>query len=163
MDEASNSDSDSEVMFGGTLEQLRDQALMMFNFCIASQTDLPIPPVTDTHRKYLSVNEVEAIVAEKADDVGCGYAFGATSRGELLEQVHAIMHSLLMRIRSNILHEGVKQGYLDSVFDPEKNDFDFEVTEKGEEFNEEQFREFWGGFDRGGGAANDSDGQAEDS
>lgn len=150
-----------EVMFGGTLEQLRDQALMTFNFCLAAHTNLPIPPVTDTHRKYLSVNEVEAVVAENAEDIGEGYAFGAHSRGELLERVHTMMGALVMRIRSNILHEGVKQGYLDAVFDSEKNDFDFEITEKGKEFNGEQFREFWGGFDIGKGCPDDPNSQAE--
>ena len=148
-------------MFGGTLGQLRDQALMTFNFCLAAHANLPIPPVTDAHRKYLSVNEVETIVAENAEDIGEGYAFGAHSRGELMAQVHTMMGALVMRIRSNILHEGVKQGYLDAVFDSEKNDFDFEITEKGKKFNGEQFQEFWGGFDVREGCPDDPNSQAE--
>lgn len=150
-----------EMMFGGSIDQFRDQALMMFNFCLASNANMPIPPVTDTHRKYLTVQEVEAIVAEKAEDFGGGYALGATSRAELLEKMHELMGALVMRIRSNILHEGVKQGYLDAVFDPETNDFDFEITEKGKAFNGDQFREFWGGFEPGAGTGNNSDSKAE--
>lgn len=158
-----NEHENAEVMFGGSLDHLRDQALMSFNFCLAAHANMPIPRLTDTHRKYLSVDEVETIVAEHADDVGFGYAFGAHSRDELMEQVQALMHALVMRIRSNILHEGVKRGYLDAVFDTEKNDFDFEVTEKGKEFNDEQFREFWGGFDPGAGKADDSNNPPENS
>lgn len=155
-------ESNVEVMFGGTIDQLRDKALMMFNFCISMEANLPMPRVTDTHRKYLSVQEVENIVAEKTDDVGGGYSFAASTRGEVDEFVRDLMHSLVMRIRSNILHEGVNQGYLDAVFDTEKNDFDFEVTDKGKEFNEQQFREFWGGFDFDS-SDDDSNGETEDS
>ena len=147
---------ESEVMFGGSITQLRDQALLAFNVCMGMQANLPVPPVTNTHRKYLSVAEVEAIVAEMANDIGHGYAFGASSREELMAQVHELMNALVMRIRSNILHEGVKQGYLDAIFDSEKNDFDFEVTEKGKEFNEQQFEEFWGGFNCADGCDDDT-------
>ena len=78
-----------------------------------------------------------------------------------MAQVHTMMGALVMRIRSNILHEGVKQGYLDAVFDSEKNDFDFEITEKGKKFNGEQFQEFWGGFDVREGCPDDPNSQAE--
>lgn len=147
-----------EVMFGGSLEQFRDQALLAFNFCLAMNAKMPVPPVTDTHRKYLTVEEVEAIVAEKAEDCGEGYALGAGTRKELFEKVNELTGALIMRIRSNILHEGVKRGYLDAIFDSEKNDFDFEVTEKGKKFNAEQFREFWGGFSFEERSDDDTDG-----
>ena len=151
-----------DAIFGGSLVDLRDQALMTFNICMAAHGGVSVPQVTDTHRKYLTVEEVEAVLSEKADDIGCGFVFGADSPEGLAEQLQELMFSLVMRIRSNILHEGVKLGYLEVSFDDEKNDFVFDLTEKGRSFNAQQFQELWGGADFSGeGGDDDTDSSPE--
>lgn len=136
-------DQHTEI-FGGSITDLRDQALQAFNFIVAKETNLPVPPVTEFHKKYLEVSEVEAIIRDHLEDVGFGYTFRCDTREELAEKMETVFSELLMRIRSNIMHDGVKQGYLEPMFDADTNEFDFEVTEKGKSFNNEQFAQFFG-------------------
>lgn len=135
---------DENSIFTSSVEELRDKALVAFNIIIASETNMPIPPVTDVHKTYLTVAETEAILKDHLDAIGGGYAFGCETRGEMLEKMETVMHALVMRIRSNILHEGVRLGYLEQSFNVETNTFDFELTKKGEGFNNEQFKKFFG-------------------
>jgi hypothetical protein len=131
-------------IFADSIEDVRDQALECFNYCLCSEMQLPRPKLTEKHRSYLSVDETEAIIKDHAVNLGHGYCIGGGSKEELQEKMETLFNAFTARIKSNIMHEGVKLGYLEPIFDPDKNEFDFEVTEKGEAYNEQQFQEYFG-------------------
>lgn len=135
---------DENALFTSTLDELRDKALRAFNIILACETNMPVPPVTDVHKKYLTTAETEAIVKDHLSAIGGGYAFGCETRGEMLEKMETVFQALVMRIRSNILAEGVRLGCLEQTFNSETGNFDFELTEKGAGFSNEQIREFFG-------------------
>ena len=152
---------DENALFTSTLAELRDKALLAFNLILACETNMPVPPVTDVHKKYLTTAETEAIVKDHLNEVGVGYAFGCETRGEMLEKMETVFQALVLRIRSNILAEGVQRGYLEQTFNSETGDFDFEITKKGEGFSNEQFREFFGLGADGNAADNNGDSSPE--
>jgi hypothetical protein len=141
--------TDPKNVFANSIEELRDQALDCFNYCVSAQVGIPRPPVTDKHRTYLSVDETEAIVRDYSVPLEHGYCMGGSSTEELKEKLEQMFTACMERIRSNIMHEGVRLGYLDAIFDSEKNAFDFIVTEKGAQYSEQQFNEYFGITDSG--------------
>jgi hypothetical protein len=136
-------------IFSNSIEVVRDQALDCFNYCVAAQVGLARPEVTEKHRTYLSVDETEAIIKDHATVLEHGYCIGGGSTEELHEKMEKLFAAFMERIRSNIMHEGVRLGYLDAIFDSEKNAFDFIVTEKGAQYSEQQFNEYFGITDSG--------------
>jgi hypothetical protein len=116
-----------------TFEGIRDYALCLFGRYLKEGTKnnaIPdIPPQTAT--RFLSVNEVEAIVREHGFASSDGCYVGGESREEAFNVIGKMMVALVQRIFSNVMAEGANQGLLDCVFDEKNNEFEFDITEKG--------------------------------
>lgn len=118
-----------------TLERLRDFALVCFDKYLAERDGRPqIPEIEKMCGMFLSVNEVEAIVKENCQCHNGGfYGVGGNTAEEANKNMESLMFALMTRILSNVLNHGVSDGWLDCAFDVDKNDFCFQITDKGRE------------------------------
>ena len=114
-----------------SLEDLRDHALRRFGTAMQRQSgkDFPLPPPEESHR-YLSLEELDAIVREHGCRTDGGTVVGGDTREEAVERFGQMMSAILSRILSNVLRSAVQQGMIEWEFDPEANDFFFSVTDE---------------------------------
>lgn len=119
----------------GTITDIRDLALVIFGRFLCRLDKQP-PGYYDakTCTSFLSVQETENILRDNSQMRHDGlYAVGGETPQEANENFRKLIHALLTRIMSNVLREGVSRELLNCEFDPEKNDFQFGITEKGEQ------------------------------
>ena len=130
------SDEQDGCLMGGTVEMMRDRALMLFAKAVARMNNMPEDhtlPLDDTQRHFLSVDETESIIKEHSVPGGPKgmYAICSETREEFEAQMKKLMIALMTRIEANVAQYGVQMGYLDCAFDNDANDFVFSVSEKG--------------------------------
>ena len=132
------SDEQDGCLMGGTVEMMRDRALMLFAKAVARMNNMPEDhtlPIDDTQRHFLSVDETESIIKEHSHNIPGSpkgvYAVGGETREEFETQMKKLMVALMTRIEANVAQYGVQMGYLDCAFDNDANDFVFSVSEKG--------------------------------
>jgi hypothetical protein len=134
--ESNESEDQGRCVMGGTIEMMRDHALMLFAKVVARINNMPEDsslPIDDAQRNFLSVAETEAIIKEHSIAGGPEgvYAIGGETREEYEAQMRKVFQALMVRIEANVAQYGVKKGYLDCAFDNTANDFVFSVSEKG--------------------------------
>lgn len=124
-------DADTGYAGSSSLEDLRDDALRRFGTAMQRQSgkDFALPPPEESHR-YLSLEELDAIVQEHGRRVDGGTVIGGDTREEAVERFGQMMAAILSRILSNVLRSAVQDGMMDCEFDPETNDFMFSVTDE---------------------------------
>lgn len=132
-------------IMGGTIEALREQALILFAKVISRMNNVPEddePTIDDAQRRFLSVDETEAIIKEHSVAGGPQgvYAIGGSTREEFEAQMRKVFQALMVRIQANVTQHGVSKGYLDCAFDDTANDFTFSVSEKGRAVVHERFK-----------------------
>jgi len=117
-----------------SMEELRDRALRVFGEAMRRRTgkDIPLPTPEESY-KYLSLDELEAILCEHGRQAHGGTAIGGATREEAEQKLQEMMSAVQSRILSNVLREAVQRGMLDCEFDPEINDFSFSVTDEARE------------------------------
>jgi len=125
-------------LIGGTVEMLRDHALMLFAKAVARMNNMSEEntlPIDDMQRNFLSADETESIIKEHSHSIPGSpkgvYAVGGETREEFETQMKKLMVALMTRIEANVAQYGVKMGYLDCSFDNDANDFVFSVSKKG--------------------------------
>jgi hypothetical protein len=134
--ESNESEDQGRCVMGGTIEMMRDHALMLFAKVVARINNMPDDfslPIDDAQRHFLSVAETEAIIKEHSIPGGPEgmYAIGGETREEYEAQMRKVFQALMVRIEANVAQYGVKKGYLDCAFDNDANNFVFSVSEKG--------------------------------
>lgn len=124
----------AEHMGFTSIVNLQQKALYLFGRFLAriSGKNLPEEVPVET-AKYLPLNEVENILREHGQDIGGGFVVGGDTPEEMQQSIHTLIAALVDRIMSNVLSEGVKNGFLDFEFNTDKNDFVFAVTERGKQ------------------------------
>lgn len=131
-------ESDQPQQRVGTIERLRDFALICFDKFLAERDGRP--PISDVEKicgEYLSTGEVETILKENCQCNTDGfYGVGGKTAEEANKNMETLMTALMRRILSNVISGGVRDGWLDCAFDSEKNDFCFKITDKGKEIVE---------------------------
>jgi hypothetical protein len=143
--ESNEHEDQDRCIMGGTIEMMRDQALMLFAKAVARMNNMPETaslPIDDAQRNFLSVAETEAIIKEHSISSGHEgmYAIGGETREEFETQMRKMFQALMVRIEANVAQYGVKQGYLDCAFDNDANNFVFSVSEKGKAVVNERFK-----------------------
>jgi hypothetical protein len=123
-----------------SIADLRDNAIRLFEMYLAFRLKTkPNLADIDDRRRFLSEDETESIVKEFSSDAGLPdgvYGIGAKSVEELMQKTKAIMHTLMQRIMSNLMQEGVNLGLLDCAFDDEEGAFAFSPSKEGEKIIE---------------------------
>lgn len=115
-----------------SLDELQQQALYLFGVYVSRLGGYTCQrPVPETVKKFLPLDEVERILVEHSEQTEHGFILGGSSMEEMRKKMQALMLALLERILSNVLAEGVDQGFLDCYFDGDKNNFNFSVTDLG--------------------------------
>lgn len=143
--ESDNSEYQDRCIMGGTIETLREQALILFAKVISRMNNVPEdeePMIDDSQRRFLSVDETEAIIREHSVAGGPQgvYAIGGSTREEFEAQMRKVFQALMVRIQENVTQHGVSKGYLDCAFDDTANEFVFSVSEKGRAVVHERFK-----------------------
>ena len=134
-DENTDDEEDNKCFGVTTVEQLRDHALQIFGQYIKEMSKNPELPeqVPESATRFLSIEETENILGEFGRDTGEGFLLGGATREEANETIEKMMSAIMSRILSNILAEGVNAGRLECYFDPEINDFAFDIAKKDDE------------------------------
>lgn len=138
-EEYEQSQQNGRFVPGMSIEQLRDQALYLFNRYVAYRLKEKKPPkvsakMLERQRDFLSVDETESIVRELSADVGAPegmYAIGGETPEKARKQMNKLLEALMSRIMSNVTNSAVNLGLLDCCFDASENAFDFDVTPLG--------------------------------
>lgn len=114
-----------------SLEMFRDSVLVACCKVILGKK-FAIDEVPDNIKDFLTLQEVEAVLRDQGiyEDAGV-FAIGGDSKEEAAARILKIVNALSMRVISNAMAFGVKRDLLDCTFDPESNDFEFAITEKG--------------------------------
>lgn len=124
-----------------TMSAVRDAALIMYGRFISRMSNVePDDDSAKLRSQYLTLQETENIVKEHSgvssarDGV---YAIAGDTPEEIKAHINELLASLMDRIMSNVIQEGVKQELIDCEYDTDKDDFTFSVTEKGRQKVEE--------------------------
>jgi hypothetical protein len=117
-----------------TIDAVRDAALIMYGRFVARINGQPTnDDEAKTKSQYLTLQETEQIVREHSCVVDGVYGIGGDTKEEAKNKINELLASLMDRVMSNVLQEGVKQELLDCQYDVDTNDFAFSVTEKGKQ------------------------------
>ncbi len=135
-DNYENTDARYEL---STIPAVRDAALIMYGRFIARMNNMePEDESAKLRSQYLTLQETENIVKEHSVVADSGaYAIGGDTPEAIKANINELLASLMDRIMSNVIQEGVKQELLDCEYDTDKDDFKFSVTEKGRQKVEE--------------------------
>lgn len=115
-----------------SVEQIQNVALRVFGRFLEHVSGQQLPKeVPEDARKFLSLNEIEAILRDHGSMVDEGFVLGGDTPEEFQQSMSDLMAALLKRILSNVLATGVNLGWLDVDFNGDTNDFEFGVTEEG--------------------------------
>lgn len=123
-----------------TLEMLRDEAISLFDRFVAHRSGMPpagaVNATLEDKQKFLTLAETENIVKEHAVITEDAYAIGGDTPEEAARQIRIVMAALMQRILSNVLNAGAGLELFDVSFDEKRNDFCFQVSEKGKKLND---------------------------
>lgn len=138
-DEAEDFFAKNVPVGASSLEDLRDTALNLFDDYLAQRlnakrTNLPEDTI-EYRRQFLSLDEAEQIVKEfsaaKAGTPEGVYCVRAKSVEELQQHMKELLHALMSRVMSNLVHKGVNMGFIDCSYDDEVGAFAFAPSELG--------------------------------
>ena len=131
-DDGPEYDENQQIMGITSLEDLQQLALRLFARFVEQMGGVKMPEdVPPEAEQYLSVDEIERIVRDHGQEFNGGFAVGANSKEEAMEKMRELLSALMTRVMSNVMHKGVKNGWLNCEFDTDTNDFCFTVTDEG--------------------------------
>lgn len=117
-----------------TIDAVRDAALIMYGRFISKINNMPVDDESaKTRHQYLTLEETENIIREYGYVVDGAYAIGGDTKDEAKKKINELLASLMDRVMSNVLREGVRSELLDCTYDTDTDDFSFSVTDKGKQ------------------------------
>lgn len=126
-------DTDAKYQLS-SIDAVREAALTMYGRFVAAISGFERnDDRARTQHCHLSLEETEGIVKKHAVVTDYVYAIGGNSEREAREKIDDMMTELCDAIMGNVVAEGVKQEFFEQEFDPDKNDFVFTITTKGNE------------------------------
>ena len=117
-----------------SMDAVRDAALIMYGRFAAAISGLERnDDRASKQRCHLSLEETENIVKKHAVVDDAVYAVGGDTEQEARKKIDDMMTELCDAVMGNVVAEGVKQELFEQEFDPDKNNFVFTITAKGNE------------------------------
>jgi hypothetical protein len=117
-----------------TIDGLRSLALIIFGRYLCKRENIPPNDELSTRvgSNFLSIQETENILREKSQHADSEFiGIGGDTAEEANEELREVLLALCQRILSNVLAKGVSEELLNCHFNGDRNDFEFELTEKG--------------------------------